>query len=448
MRSLRFASFMVAAAVALAACNSSDDGDVETLPPLATGLQSVESNGVERTYYLLLPEDNNLAAGGPAAGLAAAAELKPLIIGFHGSFASHESWVGSGLPDFAGRRYDFIDVVGADAIMVFPDALPLGEPPDQQINWNFEYDFLFFEDLLAELGRRGLQYDPNRVFVTGHSSGAGMTQEIACRYGDIVRGAAISSGSLISGGSCVGSVAIIQTQGETDDLVPLNVGSFARNFWVGYNGHELESTLPGVIEQCVDYSVVAFPNENYPVQWCQHPGGHPWTDFNSVAFWAFLSGLPLVEPTTDFPPGGGNQAGIGDADTTISFSLSYPAGMGAVIGGAISLYPEDYEDGQFRAPSVFLNTNWDPNELAPGGQVTPGTVVNYPLVPISFFVFSGEFDTSQNYKLQISIYNEGGSQPIPTPGIDHKVLVPITFVDKTTPIILGETLGVTPVVPW
>ena len=122
--------------------------------------------------------------------------------------------------------------------------------------------------------------------------------------------------------------------------------------------------------------------------------------------------------------------------------------MGPVVGGAISLYPDDYEDGQFRAPSVFLNTNWDPNELAPGGEVTPGTVVNYPLVPISFFVFSGDFDTTQNYKLQISIYNEGGSQPIPTPGIDHKVIVPITFVDKTTPVILSETLGVTPVVPW
>jgi hypothetical protein len=263
-----------------------------------------------------------------------------------------------------------------------------------------------------------------------------------------VRGAAISSGSLISGGSCVGSVAIIQTQGETDVAVPFNVGAFARNFWVGYNGHTLEPTIAGVVDQCVDYSAVAFPNENYPVQWCQHPGGHPWTDFNSVAFWSFLSGLPPVERTAEPPPGGGNKAGLGDADTSISFSLSYPADMRPVTGGAITLYPEDYDNGQFRAPSVFLNVNWDPNELAPGGKVTPGTVVNYPLVPIKFFIFSGDFDVSLTYKLQFSIYTEGGSRPIPTPGIDHKVIIPIKFIDKTTPIILDQTLEVTPVVPW
>ena len=472
MKSLQFLVWILAA-LALAACNDNDNG-AQATAPLATGLQFMQSSGVERTYYLLLPEDNS-AASSPVAAQAVASrvatenpvataaraagavpanaavidgDLKPLIIGFHGSFGSHRGWVGDGLPDFAGRTYDFIDVVGDDAIMVFPDALPLGEPPDQQINWNFEYDFLFFEDLLAELDRRGLVYDRDRVFVTGHSSGAGMTHEIACRYGDIVRGAAISSGSLISGGSCTGSVGIIQTQGEADLSVPLNVGAFARNFWVGYNGYQLDSTIPGVINQCVDYSAVAFPNENYPVQWCQHSGGHAWTDFNSVAFWTFLSGLPRVAPTADHPPGGGNKAGLGDADTTISFSLRYPADMGPVVGGAISLYPDDYEDGQFRAPSVFLNANWDPNQLAPAGQVTPGTVVNYPLVPITFFVFSGDFDVSRTYKLQISIYNEGGSRPIPTPGIDYKTIIPIRFIDKTTPVIINETLDAAPVVPW
>jgi len=442
MNQLRPVLLALIAVFTLAACHSDDE---DNPPTVDTGLQTLQSNGETRSYYVLLPEDNSTAnfnAFGDEG-------LKPLIIGFHGSFASHRSWVGEGLPDFEGRRYDFIDSVGEGAIMVFPDALPLGEPPDQQINWNFEYDFLFFEDILAELDRRGLEYDRNRVFVVGHSSGAGMSSEVACRYGDIVRGAAVSSGSLISGGSCVGSVGIIQTQGEMDQAVPLNVGAFARNFWVLYNGHDLDSTIGGVIEQCVDYATVAFPNENYPVQWCQHSGGHPWTDFNSAAYWSFFSGLPPAEPTTDHPPGGGNERGLGDADTNISFTLDYPADMGPVIGGAITLYPDDYDDGQFRSPSVFLNLNWDPNELAPGGAVTPGTTVNYPLIPITFFIFGGgDFDVSQNYKMQFSIYNEGGSQPIPTPGTDHKVIVPIKFIDTTTPVILQDPLEVAPVVPW
>jgi hypothetical protein len=122
--------------------------------------------------------------------------------------------------------------------------------------------------------------------------------------------------------------------------------------------------------------------------------------------------------------------------------------MAPVKAGAITLYPEDYERNQFAAPSVFLNTNWNPNEQAPGGQVLAGTEVTYSLVPITFFVFSGEFDVSKNYKLFIAIYNEGGSQPIPTPGIDHGVLIPYQFSATTTPIIIDEVLDITPAVPY
>lgn len=428
-------------ALLLAGCNLFDDDDDNYTVIFpgpgdgpTTGLAAMQSNGVERRYYLIMPEDTS-NAGSPAASN----ELKPLVIGFHGSFGSHQSWIGE------TDRYGFVDEVGDDAIMVFPDALELSE---DNINWNFDYDFLFFEDLLAELDRRGLQYDKDRLFVVGHSSGAGMASEIGCRYGDSVRAIAVSSGALISGGSCVGSVAVIQTQGENDTLVPLGVGASANNFWALYNGHDPDTSIPGITEPCIDYSVVAFPNENYPVQWCLHPGGHAWTDFNAAAYWDFFSGLPLVAESADPPPGGGNEAALGDADTTISFTLRYPANMPPVTGGAITLYPEEFETGDFAAPEVFLNSNWNPNEQAPGGQVSAGTEVSYNLVPIQFFVFSGEFDVTRNYKLYIAIYNEGGSKPIPTPGIDHNVLVPITFSDTTTPVVLQEALDVVPATPY
>ncbi len=429
-------SFLICgvAAVLVSACIF----DSDDVAPIETGLQTMESNGVERSYYVVLPEEDPTITPEPIPP-SPESDAKPLIIGFHGSFASHRSWVGE------NERYGFVDEVGDGAIMVFPDALALG---DGQVNWNFDYDFLFFEDLLAELDRRGLTYDRNRLFIVGHSSGAGMANEIGCLYGDIVRAVAISSGSLISGGSCIGSIAVIQTQGEIDQAVPINVGGSASRFWTLYNGHNPDTSIAGVAEPCIDYSDVMFPNENYPVQWCQHPAGHPWTDFNSPAFWKFFSGLPIAQPTIDTPPGGGNDAALGDADTTISFTLRYPDDIGTVTSGAITLYPEDYTDGQFRSPDVFLTLAWNPNEQAPGEQVTPGTEVLYSLVPITFFVFSGEFDVSKTYKMQFSIYVEGGSKPIPTPGLDHKVLIPINFVDKTTPIILQETLDVTPVVPW
>ncbi len=425
--------FLTLSALLLTACNSSNDDSSDTVQPLTTGLQTLQSSGIERSYYAIVPPAGNAPVS------ASANELKPLIIGFHGSFGSHLSWVGE------TDRYGFVEEVGDDAIMIFPDAMELA---DGQVNWNFDIDFLLFEDILDDLDRRGVEYDRNRVFITGHSSGAGMANEVACLYGDIVRAAAISSGALISTGECVGSVAIIQTQGEADQAVPINVGGTANAYWVRYNGHDPESNIPGVIKACIDYANLDFGIEPYPVQWCQHSGGHAWTDFNSEAYWRFFSGLPLAEPTTNAPPGGGNEVAQGEADTTISFTLKYPDGMGTVVGGAITLYPEDYDDGQFRSPEIFLNLEWDPNEGAPGGDASAGEIVFYNQIPITYFIFSGDMDFSRTYKLQFSVYVEGGSQPIPTPGLDHKVIHAIKFVDKTTPVIIDKTLQVTPVVPW
>ncbi|MGI9309755.1 MAG: hypothetical protein ACR2P6_10870, partial [Gammaproteobacteria bacterium] len=73
------------------------------------------------------------------------------------------------------------------------------------MNWNIDTDVPFFAELIAELDDIGLQYNHNKLFVTGHSSGAGMTHEVACQHGDIVRGAAPSAGSLITS-QCTGSV--------------------------------------------------------------------------------------------------------------------------------------------------------------------------------------------------------------------------------------------------
>ncbi|MBS95064.1 MAG: hypothetical protein CL799_11535 [Chromatiales bacterium] len=386
---------------------------------LFSGLHTMQSGGVERSYYLRLPSDYNTNQAD-----------KPLIVGFHGSFGSHQSWVGP-------NRYTFKDVVGDDAIMIFPDALPLG---GGGINWNFEYDFEFFADLIRKLNRRGLTYDHKKLFVTGHSSGAGMANEVGCRFGDIVRAIAISSGSLISN-QCIGSVAVIQSQGEADLAVPLNIGAVAHNFWVLYNGWDIDMSVPGVTPPCIDHSLLPLGSEKYPVQWCLHPGGHAWPAFASNAFWDFFSGLPDAEPTPEAPPGGGNDRVLAAADTTISFTLNYPEGMGTITGGAITLYPPTYCAGLFAAPSVFLNAAWPPGDAAPGSTVT------YENVPVTYFSF-GPFVTPADYQLQISIYIQGGSQPIPTPGVDLIALEPINIPDTTTPLILSEPLDVEFVPPF
>jgi predicted esterase len=395
---------------------------LDALPEvLESGLRTMESGGVERSYYLKLPADYYGTLG-----------EKPLIVGFHGSFGSHTNWIGP------GPSYTFVDVVGDGAIMVFPNALPLGTGG---VNWNGPaYDYDYFADLVAELKAIGLDYDINQLLVIGHSSGAGMTAEIGCRYGDIVRAIAISSGSLVSN-QCIGSVAVIQTQGDADTAVPPTIGEVSHHFWVLYNGWDIDMSTAGVAPQCIDHSLLPLGSSAYPVQWCSHTGGHAWPDFASQAYWDFFSGVPIATPSTDEPAGGGNDRVLADADTTISFTLNYPAEMSSVVAGAITLYPPTYCRGLFAAPSVFLNASWFP------GDVTPGSTVVYDNVPITFFVFGPGF-VPGDYQLQISVYNQGGSQPIPTPGIDHTVLVPLTIADTTTPIIVPTAQDVLVVEPF
>ena len=73
------------------------------LSPLTTGLQTVESEGRTREFYLQLPADYQSSA-----------ETKPLLFAYHGTGGSYELWLDG--------FYDLADAVGDDAIMVFMQA--------------------------------------------------------------------------------------------------------------------------------------------------------------------------------------------------------------------------------------------------------------------------------------------------------------------------------------
>jgi len=407
----------------LAACGSDDD-------ELATGLQTMQSGSETREYYLQLPSDYWATVSGSLVGEAA----KPLLIALHGTGGTYERWTEEQV------GYDLIEPVGDGAILVFPNALPDANGSPQ---WSFEYDFEFFLDLLAELDRRGLNYDPNRIFVTGHSSGAGMSHEIGCRFGDFVRAVAPSAGTLLST-ECVGSVAVLMSQGVNDALVNVDIARGARRFWALYNGWEEDVVTDGEILPCVDHSLLGSANTPYPVYWCEHTegslddfSGHRWASFTGEAVWAFFNSLPAVEPTADAPAGGGNARAQIPSDTTMTFTLRYPEDINLPLDGAISLYPTDYIDNPtFAIPSVFLNN------LFPVGVVSPGDAVTYENIPITYFVFSGDPVTfPSSWTLQISVYVEGGTRPTPTAGVDHKILLPITLTGQNDPVVIdGELL--------
>jgi poly(3-hydroxybutyrate) depolymerase len=118
-----------------------------------TGERTVMSGGIERVYYLKLPEKYN-----------ANDSFYPLIFAFHGYTGDYTNWTERS----ALTYYDLQDVVGDEAILVFPNALLINDEPE----WNYDTDPDFFDDLYAEL-EENLSFDKRKVFAVGHSNGAG-----------------------------------------------------------------------------------------------------------------------------------------------------------------------------------------------------------------------------------------------------------------------------------
>lgn len=392
----------------------------ELTPKPGSGLRQFTSQDSARSYYIEIPEDYS-PLGTP----------KPVLFMFHGTGGTYANFFPGGL--YAEEGSDLRAKVGNDAIMVFPNALPNANGTNQ---WDYSYDLEFFRDLLQELGRE-VVFDEKRIFVTGHSSGGGFSHELGCQLGDVVRAVAPSAGALTSE-ACTGSVAVMQIQSMNDTVVSPNIAEPTRRFWVLYNGFDNDSFSAGTTNPCIDYSG---GDSLYPVQWCFHEdtgrGGHQWWS-KAEAIWDFFATLPIVAPTADHPPGGGNDRVNQESGTTLSFTLEYPDTIGSVWRLAAVLYPAGTGQPVFTSPFWFLNVDIDP------GAATPGTQRSYT-VPVELFNSSPTAPLPGTYALSIAVYVTGGGFPTPIAGIDHIVFRDVEIIDKTTPIVVEEVLTVEPV---
>lgn len=408
----------VLALAVLAAAGCGDDSlsvDPASVP-LDSGLRTIRTPDGDREYYLDLPSDYDPDRS-----------PRPLIIAYHGTGLGYEAWLDG--------TYALKSAVGNGAILIYPDAQPNAVGTKQ---WDFATDFAFFAQLLDELPRR-LRFDPDRVYVTGHSSGGGLAHELGCRFGDRIRAIAPVAGTLTAV-QCTGAVAVLQIQGSRDPLVPASIGELGRQFWVAYNGFDLDTTGPGIVAPCVDHSLGA---SAYPVQWCLHDEGsgvdaHDWPGFAGQAIWSFFSQLPAVAPGTAPPPGGGNERVLAGSDTTLSFTLRFPVGMGAPVRGAVVLYPGGQRQPVTGAPLAFLNL-----DFALGGA-GPGDERSYQ-VPVRYQAFGGALSFPGTYAASIAIYVEGGGFPIPTAGVDYTVFVDLPLSDKSSPVLVPGVLELEPV---
>lgn len=398
--------------------------------PLSTGPQTVWSGGVPREYFLRLPTDYD--TDGLVDTASESSDDKPLIIAFHGYTGSYENWVGE------SPVYNLLDAVGDDAIFVAPNGLP--DAAGNRI-WGGTADLNFFVDLLADLDRRGLRYNPNRIFVAGHSNGAGFVHNLGCLYGDVIRAVVAAAGGLTRN-DCIGSVAVLLFQGSNDPLTVPTIGRNALHYWVLYNGWDENAFVPAAVGPCDNYAFPEQPdNLAYPVLWCEHTEGHDWPTFAGTTAWAFLSDLPDAAPGPAAPPGGGAAVATPPSDALLTFQIAAPAGMNRPLAGAASLRQLDYIDNPTcSVPDVFLNTRFSVD-----GRVVPGQVSEPITIPVTYFSFSGGVSFPSDWALAITIYVEGGgSGTIPSPGIDHDVIVPVSLIAQNSDVIISDTLTIEP----
>jgi hypothetical protein len=92
----------------------------------------------------------------------------------------------------------------------------------------------------------------------------------------------------------------------------------------------------------------------------------------------FFSALPLVEPTTDPPPGGGNdQLGV-IFPTTLTLTIDFPDTLGPVVNIGLFLYPGGSTLPISGAPQIILNGDVDLGVVVPGTRETYEIPVRLP----------------------------------------------------------------------
>ena len=344
---------------------------------LATGEQTIVSDGVERIYYLKLPENYNTNSP------------YPLILAFHG--------LGGDYTFFSEGYYDLQDVVGEEAILVFPNALTTNDLPQ----WDYQTDLVFFDDLYAEL-EANLCFDKRKVFAVGHSNGAGMTHTLGCRRGNVLRAIAPVAGSLLEYDDCIGQVAVNMIHGSNDTIMPVGSTAPTRNYWIAINSCNKEETEEGLDPLCEAYKGC---DSDYYVHYCEHTQGHDWPDFASDVIWNFFKGLPLVEPSDETGTGTIDDLGKG----TISFKVLYPENLvGTPYKLALALYPYDSTQPFAGSPLYILNLDISV------GEYTLGEITDYDIVEIN--LLGVEYG---DYTLAVVVFVEGSSYPMPSDGVDY-----------------------------
>ena len=183
---------------------------------------------------------------------------------------------------FGGGYYGLESMSGGTAIFVAPEGIDAAWPNTGGRDVNFA-------KAMVEWMRNNYCIDNTRIFSTGFSYGAIMSNTVGCQMGDVFRAIAPMAGSgplAFGGGGCKGPVAAWIFHGTADNIVQFSGGQRSRDHWVMANGCTT-MTMPSTPSQCVEYQGC---KQGYPVVWCENPGGgHTQPSYGGSAIWKFFS---------------------------------------------------------------------------------------------------------------------------------------------------------------
>jgi polyhydroxybutyrate depolymerase len=242
----------------------------------ATGVTNgmITVAGTNRTYILVVP-----ASYDPA-------RAYPLIFAWHGR---------TGTASIARQYFGIEAVAGSDAIVVYPQGLPVSATPSDT-GWELTAsgrDVALFDALAARLTST---YCIGRTYSMGHSFGGYMSNALACYRGGSGPGTVHALAAIAGGGpfgACSGEpVSAVLIHGSEDQVVPLSQGEGSRDTWT--MRASCASTSSAVAPSpCVQYDGCA---TGLTVRWCQHAdtanSGHGWPSFAAAASWKLFEDSP------------------------------------------------------------------------------------------------------------------------------------------------------------
>jgi poly(3-hydroxybutyrate) depolymerase len=206
------------------------------------------------------------------------------------------AWHGRGGDAMGARGYfGFGAVVGDDALVLYPDGLPVSSDPDDT-GWELTAggrDVALFDAIVADIAAR---YCVGRVYSTGHSFGGYMSNSVACYRGGSAPLAVRAIAPIAGGGpfgACSGDpVSAIVIHGTLDMVVPYSQGEGSRDAWLADAGCG-STTMPITPSPCVEYDGCA---SGLVVRFCAHDdtafGGHGWPSWAPGAAWALFQASP------------------------------------------------------------------------------------------------------------------------------------------------------------